>query len=289
MQSLNSYKDVQDQLREILQQTSALGKSICANADTDQYISSNYRLLQDCYFGIHRLNSIRSSIRSIEDCAPYISKINKVICSLTNRFQDSISRAEENLQALAASLAPKDFQKICKELSSKLNSSEKSFMIYPKEQSVVLGCTMRCSRGFITVSNVYQQDQKTFVSLTSCKPIAGKYPLGVKVDSDQQIVQVVEQLVDNKIPNTINFLIESSVLQTHNTIKATTRDNVNVNKVAKIVASYLKPSLKTYWIKDGEILLQFNKLNDKQIYTISRFLKLEPNDMYKMVAMQGDI
>lgn len=243
--------------------------------DPESVITSCYLLLDKCYMGLQEINLLKVFSKSD-------SSISQNVPNLIRENREVMSKILGKLESIAEEVKPKSYSDDISYISEYIKKAPLKTSIFPKEDSIIIYSVFPYLDKFLVFSTLYTQDNsKKYISISDISNILpGKYSLGREVDTlDNYFVTCKEDIT--------NILKGVDVLP-KNRIRAKVKEGINVDRAKELLCSFLKDYVKESVVLNDNIIISFNKLRDVDIRNLSSVLKLNCNDRYLMISMQGE-
>lgn len=204
--------------------------------------------------------------------------------NLLNNYKEKQNEILEMLESFSKRVMPEDYQEDLQLIEETLKSLGKTFKtssyIYPIDASVCLVTVFKINeRDNIVFSTVYSSKKEKFLNYMDCEILPGKYDLGSPfLDLKEKVTQYVKK--DN---NVFSFLIESSGIDSEK-ICLKIRPDINIRSAANIIKASFTDIINTVEINKDLVVLNLNKVKDKEIILIAKSLFLKQNEIHKLIS-----
>lgn len=273
--NFTSVSELNSSIRKIKLSASKLEseyKNISEMKDLEEKITSSYLLLDRCYMGIQEAKWLQN-----------ISKPNaQVLSSARKAHSNLLNKVLAGLEKISEEVKPESYVKDLEKISTFIKEVPLRTSIFPKEDSIIIYSIFPYNSGFLIFSTAYTENSsQRYLSTTSEERVLpGKYSLGSKVEKVEDFFANGRELIPN-------ILKEANVLP-RNKVRAKVREGMNLVRAKSLLCSTFNGFIKDAMILDDNIIVSFNKLRDSEVKLIANVLKLNSNDKYLMLSMQGE-
>lgn len=273
--NFTSVSELNSSIRKIKLSASKLEseyKNISEMKDLEEKITSSYLLLDRCYMGIQEAKWLQNIYKPN---AQVLSSARKAHSNLLNKILAGLEKISEEVK-------PESYVKDLEKISIFIKEVPLRTSIFPKEDSIIIYSIFPYNSGFLIFSTAYTENSsQRYLSTTSEKRVLpGKYSLGSKVEKVEDFFANGRELIPN-------ILKEANVLP-RNKVRAKVREGMNLVRAKSLLCSTFNGFIKDAMILDDNIIVSFNKLRDSEVKLIANVLKLNSNDKYLMLSMQGE-